>query len=396
MVWTDRNVNPINRALVIALTCATLVKLYLALASQGSLDTAGFLDHLHKIRALGVGAYRIRGAFDNPFNSPPPMIHIIRFWAWLAESSGIPFRFWLRLPSVLADVGTFLLVARWLTKLWPDKNHFRVLMCLSLCPTAILISGYHGNTDSVMIFLLLLSIYLVEIGNQCAGFIFGLALCIKVVPLVFTPAIFLFLQGWRKRLRFFGLAALTFIICSLPYLVQDPRAIWSAVFGYSSIYGDWGWTLLASLYEPPKYLYGRFEPGDFHATLALILKCITAGLIFAASLWMNWKRKKPSLFIQLGLIIAILLFFAPGFGIQYLIWLVPFVVARGLRLTLLYYVTSGLFLIRAYACSWFPFCESPQVAMFINLGCWLSVVPIILVYRRVLQRYLSTYEPDKR
>src|SRR5688572_31766244 len=102
MVMINRSASSLNGVLVIAVVCATLVKLYLALAPPGSLDVAAFLDHLHKVREFGVGAYRIRGAFNNPFNSPPPMIHVISFWGWLADSTSLPFRFWLRLPSVLA------------------------------------------------------------------------------------------------------------------------------------------------------------------------------------------------------------------------------------------------------------------------------------------------------
>ena len=381
---------PLDRSLVIALVCTTLLKLYLALAPEGSLDTAGFLDHLHKIRALGVDAYHVRGVFDNPFNSPPAMIHVIRFWGWLADTSGIPFRFWLRLPSVLSDVGSFLLVARWLTKLWPNKNHVGVLMCLVLCPTAILISGYHGNTDSVMIFLILLSIYLVET-TWIAGLLFGLALCVKAVPLAFVPAIFLYLPTWRKRFIFFGIAILIFVICSLPYLAQDPKAILSTVFGYSSIYGKWGWTQLAVIIFPdPTYLHGRFDVQGPHATFARILKLVTMVLIVGVSVWLNRAKSKPSLFIQCGLMTTILLFMAPGFGPQYLVWLVPFVVALGLRTTLLYYVTSGFLVIGQYACEAFASCFPLVLRLLIGFLCWLSLVAMILAYRRALKGSLRS------
>ena len=90
-----------KRWLWVALAFATLIKLYLALYTHGSLDVAGFRDHMDKIHELGVGAYRVRGAFDNPFNSPPPMIHVIKFWGWLSQFA--PFGFWLRLPGILAD-----------------------------------------------------------------------------------------------------------------------------------------------------------------------------------------------------------------------------------------------------------------------------------------------------
>jgi Gpi18-like mannosyltransferase len=380
----------IDRTLVTALICATLLKLYLALAPTGSLDIAGFLDHLQKVREFGVGAYRVRGAFNNPFNSPPAMIHVIRLWGWLADNSGIPFRFWLRLPSVLADVGTVLLVARWLTMLWPARKHVGVLMCLILCPTAILISGYHGNTDSVMIFLVLLSLYLVET-TWIAGLVFGLALCVKIVPLAFAPAILLYLPSWRKRFTFFGIAALIFVICSLPYLAQDPKAILSTVFGYSSIYGKWGWTLLAVIVSPnPSYLHGIFDVQGSHAMFAMILKIVTMLSIVGISFWLNHRKSKPSLFIQCGLVTAILLFMTPGFGTQYLIWLVPFVAALGLRVIFWYYVTSSLVVIGEYACDAFAACLPPVVKPLIGFMCWLSLVVIILAYRRELQRSLRS------
>jgi hypothetical protein len=46
-----------KRWLWVALAFATLIKLYLALYTHGSLDVAGFRDHLDKIHELGVGAY---------------------------------------------------------------------------------------------------------------------------------------------------------------------------------------------------------------------------------------------------------------------------------------------------------------------------------------------------
>ena len=385
MVWINRSGSPLNGPLVIALVCATVVKLYLALAPQGSLDVAGFLDHLQKIREFGVGAYRIRGVFNNPFNSPPPMIHVISLWGWLADSTGLPFRFWLRLPSAVADIGSFVLVARWLIKFLAEQNRLRVLMCLALCPTAILISGFHGNTDSVMIFFVLLSIYLIETA-WLAGLVFGLALCIKVAPFIFLPAILFYLSSFRKRLIFLTIAVGVFLLCSLPYIASDPRAVFDMVFGYSSIYGPWGWPQLAVLAFPnPTYLHGRFDVQGSHATFASILKYVNILSIVGVSLWLNLRKPKPDLLIQCGLIIAIFLFLTPGFGAQYLIWLVPFVTALGLRATLLYYVTSSLVVVRLYTCVAFGACLPRTPNLIITLICWLSVAAIILIYRRRLQ-----------
>jgi hypothetical protein len=379
-----------HRILVIALVSATLIKLCLALGTYGSADTTGFLDHLEKIRALGVGAYRVRGPFNNPFNSPPPMIHVINFWGWLADLSRLRFEFWLRLSSILADIGSFIIVASILRKIRPTRKSFGVLLALAVCPTAILVSGYHGNTDSVMIFLVILSVYLVDATkrNWVAGLIFGLALCVKIMPLCFGPAIFFYLIGWRRRLHFFGAAILTFVVLSMPYLAQDPKAIWATVFGYGSIYGRWGWTQLAVLTFPgrPVFRNGQFDVLGSHGLFAQILKVTTILLVVISSLWVNQRKHKPALFVQVGFITAIVLFMAPGFGAQYLVWLVPFVLVLQLRLSLQYYAVTTAYLVSTYICNASSACLPVIAGLTLSLVCWLSVLVCILGLARIFNQ----------
>src|SRR5947208_1822251 len=72
----------------LALAAATALKLYLALTTAGTLDAAGFADHLTKIEQFGgLGVYRVRGAFNNPFNSPPFIIHALRAMGWLTRTT---------------------------------------------------------------------------------------------------------------------------------------------------------------------------------------------------------------------------------------------------------------------------------------------------------------------
>src|SRR4030095_10015438 len=98
--------------LVIALTFATLLKLYLAIATEGTTDVEGFLEQLIKIRELGVGAYRTRGFFNNPFNHPPPMIYVLRALGYLSELSTVPFKFWLRFVPIVGGLVSFFIASR--------------------------------------------------------------------------------------------------------------------------------------------------------------------------------------------------------------------------------------------------------------------------------------------
>ena len=392
---------------VLAASLAFLLKLYLALFTGGSLDAASFADHLAKVEQLGVGAYHVRGVFNNPFNSPPFVIHFLKALGWLAHQTQLPFVFWLRLPCLLADAGSLFLVWKLMERSHaPRRMHAAVwlLVILALSPVSIIVSGYHGNTDPVMIFFVLLSACLLETRGDddndrrvlLAAIAFGLALNFKVAPLIFAPAVWFYLPQFKRRVEFFAVAALVFLVGSLPYILSDPFVITRSVFGYGSIYGHWGWTHLAAKLFPASLRFAR-PPHDVvgaHAVAAAFGKWLLLALIVTAAFLFNRRRSeddnKPPLVLQLGFAAALFLFLTPGFGSQYLSWLAPFVVVLGLRASLLYFVAGGLFLSVSYSCFVYralpPFyCVAPLTESLMPL-CWASIFVVLIQYARALRK----------
>jgi hypothetical protein len=376
-----------KRLLILSVTFAAALKLHLAITTLGSPDVLGYQDYLVKIRSFrGVGPYYAGGAYDNPFNVPPLNIPVIRCMGWLADLTGLPFRFWLRLPCIFADIGSLLLV--WaLLKNQARETKSIVLLMLAVCPASIMISGFHGNSDPVMIFFVLLSIYLLDKYKApwLSGLAFGLALSIKVVPLIFVPAFFFYLTNLRARVTFVVTVAGVFVIGAMPYIWLDPRIIAVKVFGYSSYYGVWGWTrLLSSVLGQAS----TSHPAGVHATINVAGKLLLLLSISALSLWMNKKKEKPSLFIQCGAVTFLFMVLTPGFGIQYLSWCIPFVVALGVWPTVIYYLASAVFLFIDYHCwAWWP--NSPswcvgRIPAQVSLLCWFSVIVVLMIYRRLL------------
>lgn len=403
-------------AIVVAAVLAFLFKLSLALYTEGTLDALAFADHLAKIEEFGgVGTYRVSGAFNNPFNSPPFVIHFLKIIGWLTDSTRLPFAFWLRLPCIIADACSLLLVWKLLTRTpaprpathaaraipaaAPHGAHVPLLLItLAFSPISLIISGFHGNTDPVMIFFVLLSAYLLDARGRIAlaAIAFGLALNIKVAPLIFAPALWFYLPGMRKRIEYFGLAALVFLCGSLPYLLSDPALIARSVFGYSSIYGHWGWTYLAATWFPESLQFARPPHGvtGTHAVAASAGKWLMLALIASAAIWFNRRKDKPPLALQLGLAAAFFLFLTPGFGSQYLSWLVPWVVFLGLRVSLLYYIAGGLYLSVSYSCYIYRaapplYCVEP-LTVSLPLICWASVFVVLLCYARLLRHRTAT------
>jgi len=299
--------------------------------------------------------------------------------------------FCLRLPCVFADIGSLLLVWALL------KNHARktksiVLLMLALCPASIMISGFHGNSDPVMIFLVLLSIYLLERRKSTvvSGLVFGLALSVKVVPLIFVPAFLLYLSTLRSRAIFVITAIAVFVLGGMPYVLLDPRIITLKVFGYSSYYGVWGWTRFLSTVLGPT---SSSHPSGVHAALNVGGKILLLVSICALCFWMNNRKEKPSLFTQCGAVAFLFMALTPGFGIQYLSWCIPFVLVLGIGPTLIFYLASGVFLFIDYDCwSWWPnqpaYCLT-RIPSFASLLCWISIVVVVMIYRRMLTNDVS-------
>ncbi len=364
-------------ALAAVASLALLLKILLALKTYGTNDVYVYGHFSVWSRYLGVLLYRV----DPQFNHPPSMIHVLHFLSWLASSTGLPFSFWLRFPGILADTGNLWIVWKLAGERAHQRSVFWPLVLLAGAPALILISGFHGNTDSVVIFFVLLSIYLIERGASAwsAGAALGLAFCVKVFPVIVVPVILLSLSGWGRKIKFCVAAGAVLLACWSPFLFQDPTAVIEQVFGYRSLYGHWGLSYLA-LQLPDSAPWAEvlnlaFE--SFGSYLAL-------GLVLIVSWRMNRAAPRPRLFPQAGLVFLLFLSVSNGFGVQYLAWLAPWVAGLGWAPAAFFYAASGVFLFLVYNfwAQGFPWYLADSISVGDYAGyfdhaqviCWLSVL----------------------
>jgi tetratricopeptide (TPR) repeat protein len=355
---------------------ALVGKLWLALRTYGTNDVYAYEQFAGWAGYLGSGLYA--AAWD--FNHPPSMLPVLRGLDWAARETGVSFAFWLRLLPTLADAATLLLVYR----LWAPKLELpgvrAGLLLLAASPALLLISGFHGNTDSVMIMLVMLSVYLTERRGRdmAAGAALGLALCVKIVPLLAVPALVLYRPGWPRRFRFVAGAALMLAVAWLPWMLPDTAKALSQVFGYRGQYGHWGasW-VLTQLFPSAGALNTALRAGGFPLLAAGVL-----GL----SVWMNRGPDRPGLYVQLGVVFAALLAFGSAFGVQYLAWLAPWLVGLPVAIVFLHEIAAGAFLLVVYnfwsgGLPWY-LADSNQVgdyqghADYQQVLCWVSVLVV--------------------
>ena len=351
--------------LVLAGALALVLKLILAASTAGTNDARTWEYDLTTLRTAGFAElYRSGVQYDSPdgrlsqrqaFIHPPAVLHVLGLL-------GNHFR--LRAACAIADVGTLVL-------LWRMFGSRPQVLVLALSPISILISGFHGNTDPIMMFFLVGAVFFAERGSTghagtASGIAFGLACSVKLVPLIFAPAILLYLPGLRPRLRWLAASLVVWIALSLPYLAQEPVLILRTMLGYSGATGLWGLSLASTVLGANHF----YIPGAKWIAL-LAAACLPI------------VTMKRSLFAQCGLIAFCFLLLSPGFGLQYLAWTLPWTVLLDRRLMIGHHLLVGAAALAAYAAAsqitpmgiYADLLNPAHFSVLIPMGivCWIAI-----------------------
>lgn len=369
-----------RRAILIAAAAiAFIVKLVLALKTYGTNDVYTYERFGLWSRYLGAELYQI--APD--LNHPPSMLHFLSGLIRIADFTHVPFQFWLRFCGIVADVGTLWLV-------WRIVGERMALILIAIAPMQIIISGFHGNTDPVMIFFVVLAVWLAGYRDRvvAGGAAFGLAFCIKIAPVIAVPVLFFALPDLRKRIAFFVTAAVVALIPWSNYLLDDPKTVLHQVFGYKSSYGLWGvsWLLRQLAVQCPSFVGANV----FFSRYGSLFVLLAVGLL---SIAMQRMRNKPPLYTQMAMVFLFFFSFTSGFATQYLVWLTPWVAGLGAVPVALFVVTGSVFLLVVYnywnlGMPWYLAIAYPwNTHQLFQFVCWASVVLLTYVaWRRVCQK----------
>ena len=388
-----------KKRIVIAAVFALILKLGLAWFSPGTQDVITWEQFVTDDRGLGgVAVYHKPYTSSSFFNHPPFMLHFVGALGWITDVTGLPVRFCLRLAPSIADVGSAFVLWKIFQNRSLSKNGEKnsgsaiasfspqSLLLFIGVPAMIGISGFHGNTDPIMMFFVLLSVLLLEQKQPVwiVGLAFGMSLNIKVASLVFL----FYLPNWRQRIEYSMAVVAAFFCGGLPYLIQDPIFILHRVFGYGGSYGAWGISRLLQL-EPELGVAIVYQ----HFGKELLL-----GALILFSLWMNGSLrpqniKKPDLLRQLALLILLFFTLTPAFGAQYLAWAMPLMLALEMPAVVVFYGTASLYLLLNYFLIWnhYPVEAWPpppltRILISTEIICWLSVVVLFLGETRRLAR----------
>jgi hypothetical protein len=314
--------------IVVVAFLAALVKIAIALLTLGTNDVIAFYQFAKAIETHGLPWIYEHSVL---FNHPPLVGYFLQGLAWLDHQpffreNGLTFPFLLRLPGIIADFGVVLLVL-FIVREYPRLRPPRwALILFAASPVSIMVSGFHGNTDPILVlFLLAATTMAVRDRPLLCGLFLALSCQVKIIPLLLLPIFFFF---WMERRRSLGFAC-SFLVNSLLFcaepLLRSPAMFAKNVLAYGSFWGIWGVTYclrMTGLQEFSKVSFFNLSGTQNVIILALKVMVVLSILLLA------WRRRKlapPALFASIGYAWMIFFVLSPAIAAQYLVWLAPFI-----------------------------------------------------------------------
>jgi hypothetical protein len=350
-----------NRATIWIIGAALVglfLKLVIAYNTFGTNDVITFYSFARSLSVHGLEwTYRNGVEWLPPgpiFNHPPLTADFLRWIDQVARQEsfrayGITFPFLLRLPGIIADLVVVLIVLRiWTTetRLCPP---FWALMLFALSPVSLMVSGFHGNTDPVMV-MLLLSASLMCVRNRplLCGLFFALSCQVKIIPLLFFPIFFFFWFHRRAAVPFLLTFGLSSVMLWWEPLTKFPVLFAKNVLSYGSYWGIWGITYWLRLTDLPAFSWvGIHHFSTAQVAVMTALKALIVAMIFVIA----WRRRSlngRALIDSLTYGWIVFFVFSPGVCAQYMVWLAPFILILSPNLYGWLTATSSLFLFFFY------------------------------------------------
>jgi len=321
-----------------------ILRIVLILCSTGSNDMLFWTHFAEFLDQHGLWNTYLSISY---FNHPPVMGLMAEWLHRFSEVSGIPFRIVFKIPMLIADIVTlYLLWSVWNSRFGATdersgscRSAWIALAIFSCNPISILVTAFHGNTDSLCAMLFLLAAYLHSRQKMFwAGVALAASVNVKIVGLLLCPVLFLLCPKPKSR-SVLSLGA-GFCLAMFPFLVAFciiPREFLRNVMLYGSEVNLWGIHVVSiKLQEELPRL----------AEITLQYRQWGRGaVIWIIILYTFFARYKCSPVLTAAAISMVLfLLAAPGWGIQYMVWCVPLLAAVSHKASVSFGLSGGLFI----------------------------------------------------
>jgi uncharacterized membrane protein len=259
---------------------------------------------------------------------PPLWLPFTWFASVMSDMTHIPFYLLIKLVPIAAD----LVLTLFLYSVAEEYgcSPWKTALAYALNPISIYCTAIHGQFDAIP--TLCATVAIVMMGRResrrpiGAGVWLGIAASFKTWPLFILPALVAPIRSTRRQAQMVAVVIGIFISALLlPWPFFGFRSV-DGVLRYRGTVGWWGLSSIA-------YLGGVAAPAN-------LLSTIFFAAMAAAALLLIVKRTEAAR----GALLLLLTFYvtAPGFGLQYLIWIVPVALLADKRRAMTYSIGAGL------------------------------------------------------
>jgi hypothetical protein len=338
---TERSSTPwIWWALAVA---GILVRVGLWWTSIGTNDIDNWQLHGKNVAENGLTRAYITSVIMNH----PPLMALYSALVWsMAGSNLVEFARLLKLPGLFGEAVT-------LWALWRFAG-VREFAVYALLPAAILIGSFHGSTDGLYAAIVLVAAIAFDRKQfLLSGVLWSAALNVKLLPIVLVPMVFISAPDIRAFSRIavgFAAGMLTFI----PPALGAAKAMYRNMLAYNSTPDNWGVLAFLNNAVATPSIAGFFTPirqwylgSGRYAILASIV-CV--------ALISRYRHRLP-MTEQAALAACLFLIFAPGFGVQYVVFPLPLLCLVDLPAAVRWGCLAGIFIAVDYwvfLTSWLP------------------------------------------
>jgi uncharacterized membrane protein len=258
---------------------------------------------------------------------PPLWLPFTWFASVMSDTTQIPFYLLIKLVPIAAD----LVLTLFLYSVAEEYgcSPWKTALAYALNPVSIYCTAIHGQFDAIP--TLCATVAVVMMGRResrrptGAGVWLGIAASFKTWPLFILPALLAPLGSMRRRAQMATVVIGIFITALLLSWLFFGVGSVIGVLTYRSALGWWG---LSSI----SYVLRAAMPANLFSAIFFAAMAAAALLLIA-------KRTEPAR----GALLLLLTFYvtAPGFGLQYLIWIVPLALLADQRRAITYSIVAG-------------------------------------------------------
>lgn len=305
-------------------------------------DTGAFCEASRRYLA-GDEVY---AAEDIHFSGPPFALHVTAVSNKIAMITGLPCSGMWKMPTIIADIGIayliFLIAHGTLKK--SKKKSIEMMNWYLFNPIAIFVAGFHGQQESFWMFFILLSWYVIHRWNSYlfAALFAGIGFAYKLPAILLLPFLFLLEKGIVRKFLFTVIVSIVFVVSLFPEIITSQEALMRQSFEYSSQFGVWGFSRFLVIENLDTYLKGA---------IAITLIGISGKALFQS----KQLHKKNELFFKYATyVIAAFYVFTPGFGVQYLLWILPYLILTNHNMLKVYSIVVTIAFLHTYGLGFPP------------------------------------------